>query len=271
MRLKFVVAMGLVLSMIYQMPVRAEEAEITSTEVSPIKKFFQDGAYIVTSPLRLHKEDLPMVLGVTALLGGAFALDKTTHNNLFPFVTSGSANTLRRYGDIAQYSGPIFGALFAVQGWAADNPESKKTAALAFESFLWAGAIELSAKSIVGRNRPTVSTNPFTFRPGQSDGSFPSGHTTEAFSAATVFAEQYPRWEVVVPVYAAASAVAFSRLYANQHWGSDVVAGALLGIGVSHLLRKLYDHPKNNWKVLVDGQSIKLARSFGGSDGEGSR
>jgi hypothetical protein len=50
-----------------------------------------------------------------------------------------------------------------------------------------------------------------------------------------------------------------------------VVAGALLGIGVSHLLRKLYDHPKNNWKVLVDGQGIKLARSFGGSDGKDSR
>jgi len=271
MRLKSVVAAGLFLIVAYQIPARAEETQSASVvqstpaEVSPIKKFFQDGASIVTSPLRLTSSDIPVVLGVTAFFGGAVALDKTTHDNLFPFVTSGSADTLRRFGDIAQYSGPIFGAVFATQGWATDNPESKKTAYLAFESFLWAGAIELSGKVIIGRNRPTVTTNPFTFRPGQTDGSFPSGHTTEAFAAATVFAEQYPRWEVVVPVYAAASAVAFSRLYANQHWGSDVVAGGLLGYGVSHLLRKLYNRPNSDWRVDVDDHGITLAKKFGGS------
>ena len=216
----------------------------------------------MTSPLRLQKSDLPYVLGGVALLGTAFAMDRTIHDSLFPFVTSGSADTLRKYGDIAQYSGPIFGAVFAVQGWAMDNPDSKKTAALSFESFLWAGAIELTMKFADGRERPSATDDPFKFKPGSTDGSFPSGHTTEAFAAATVFAEQYPRWEVVVPVYAAAGAVGFSRMYANQHWGSDVVAGALLGIGVSHVLRKLYNHPSSNWKLLVDTQSAKIAWLF---------
>jgi hypothetical protein len=172
-KLKLIVAMGLVLSTVSQTPAKAEEAQATSSEAHPVKKFFQDGAYVVASPLRLTSRDIPIAIGVTALLGGAFALDRTTHDDLFPFVTSGSADTLRKYGDIAQYSGPIFGAFFAIHGWAADDPQSQKTAALAFESFLWAGAIELSAKAIVGRNRPTVTTDPFTFSPGQTDGSFP--------------------------------------------------------------------------------------------------
>lgn len=262
MRLRSTIVMGLSLFLVYQSPAKAEETQAASPEPSVVKRFFEDGAYIAASPLRLKSSDLPAVFGVAAVLGGAFALDKTTHNNLAPFQNSGTANKLRNYGDIAQFSGPIFGAVFAVQGWAADDSESKKTAALAFESFLWAGAIELVTKPIVGRDRPSTSNNPFTFKPGQSNGSFPSGHTTTAFAAATVFAEQYPRWEVQVPVYTAAAAVAFSRLEANQHWGSDVVAGGLLGYGVSHLLRKLYDRPHSNWRLLVDDQGIRLARQF---------
>jgi membrane-associated phospholipid phosphatase len=228
----------------------------------PVRKFFHDGAYLAASPLRLGRGDIPKVLGIAAALGGAFALDRTTHNNLAPLSGSEAAKNLRQYGDIAQFSGPILGAAFAVHGWSADNPQSKKTAALAFESFLWAGAIELVIKPVVGRKRPSLVDDPFTFQLGQSDGAFPSGHTTVAFAAATVFAEQYPTWKVVAPAYAAAGAVGFSRITSNQHWGSDVLAGALLGIGVSHTLRKLYDKPDDGWRLTADPGGIVLSRRF---------
>lgn len=236
-------------------------AETTDAK-SLAQKMVRDGVYIYASPLRLHRDDLPMILGVSALLGGAFALDTTTRRNLIGYSDGKAATDLRHYGDIAQFSGPIVGSLFLLHGWTKDNVESKKTGWLAFESFLWSGAVELTMKFAIGRRRPSGTDDPFSFQPGQSDGAFPSGHTTTAFAAATVFAEQYPTWKVVIPAYAAAGAVGFSRIYSNQHWGSDVVGGALLGIGVSHLLRKIYDRPDSDWRILSDGRGLQLANRF---------
>jgi undecaprenyl-diphosphatase len=117
-------------------------------------------------------------------------------------------------------------------------------------------------KYAIGRQRPSSTDNPFVFKPGSSNGGFPSGHTTTAFAAATVFAEQYPSWEVAVPAYAAAGAVGFSRIYANQHWGSDVMAGALLGIGTAHTLRKLYGRRAGEWHLVMDLDGVKLVKAF---------
>ncbi len=72
--------------------------------------------------------------------------------------------------------------------------------------------------------------------------SFPSNHTSVAFSAATSFSLAYPKWYVIVPSYSWASAVAYSRLHLGEHYPSDVFAGALLGAGSAFLCYKL-----NNW------------------------
>lgn len=228
----------------------------------PVKKFLSDTGYLFTSPLRLHADDLPIVLGAAGLIGAAVALDRTTHRNLSPFSDSKAATDLKHYGDIAQYGGPIVGSLFLIHGISTDNAESKKTAYLSYESFLLASGLELSMKYVIGRQRPTSTDDPFVFKPGSSNGGFPSGHTTTAFAAATVFAEQYPCWEVAVPAYAAAGAVGFSRIYANQHWGSDVMAGALLGIATAHTLRKLYGRAAGDWHLVVDWEGVKLVKAF---------
>ena len=60
--------------------------------------------------------------------------------------------------------------------------------------------------------------------------SFPSGHTTAAFAAATVFAQEYKdRLWVPILSYSAASLIGLSRITENAHWASDVFAGAALG------------------------------------------
>jgi membrane-associated phospholipid phosphatase len=67
-------------------------------------------------------------------------------------------------------------------------------------------------------------------RPDQSDHlSFPSGHASNAFACATVWAEQYG-WKGAVPGYLAASLIAGSRLALKKHYLSDVVGGAALGV-----------------------------------------
>lgn len=67
-------------------------------------------------------------------------------------------------------------------------------------------------------------------RPDHSDMySFPSGHTSAAFSTATSLAYSYG-WKAGVPAFAMAVASGVSRVADDKHWASDVVAGAFIGI-----------------------------------------
>lgn len=68
---------------------------------------------------------------------------------------------------------------------------------------------------------------------GEDDRSFPSGHSAVAFAAAQ-YMYQRGGWEYGVPAYLAASAVAYSRVRANEHYWRDVLAGAALGIASSY-------------------------------------
>jgi membrane-associated phospholipid phosphatase len=66
-------------------------------------------------------------------------------------------------------------------------------------------------------------------RPNGDPHSFPSGHASTSFATATVLQEHYG-WKAGLPAFAAASYAAASRVADNQHWASDVVFGAFVGI-----------------------------------------
>ncbi len=65
-------------------------------------------------------------------------------------------------------------------------------------------------------------------RPDGSNFSFPSAHASGVFAMATVAEIYYGPW-VGIPSYLVASLVSVSRLDANKHFASDVLAGAVLG------------------------------------------
>jgi undecaprenyl-diphosphatase len=61
--------------------------------------------------------------------------------------------------------------------------------------------------------------------------SFPSGHTITAFAIATSLSFFYPT--VAVPLFFGALCIAVSRIVLGMHFLSDVVAGALIGLGLA--------------------------------------
>ena len=65
-------------------------------------------------------------------------------------------------------------------------------------------------------------------RPNGGDHSFPSGHTSAAFQGASFIHARYG-WKYAIPAYIGASFVGYSRVYANKHFTSDVLAGAAIG------------------------------------------
>jgi hypothetical protein len=88
-----------------------------------------------------------------------------------------------------------------------------------------------------------VVKEPLPFKP-DSIGykSFPSGHAAEAFMAAEFMWQEYKGrspWYGIAG-YACAAATGYLRLYNNQHWFSDVVAGAGIGIGSAKLAYWIY-------------------------------
>ncbi len=76
-------------------------------------------------------------------------------------------------------------------------------------------------------------------RPNGGNYSFPSGHTSAAFSGASFLQKRYG-WEYGVPAYLAASFVGWSRIEADKHYFGDVLAGAAIGVASTYLFTDLY-------------------------------
>ena len=93
-------------------------------------------------------------------------------------------------------------------------------------------------KELFERDRPFVVEplpEPIARQPATY--SFPSGHATVSFAAATVVAARVPR--LAVPAYALAAAIAWSRVVVGVHYPLDVLAGAALGVAIGALVTAL--------------------------------
>lgn len=96
----------------------------------------------------------------------------------------------------------------------------------------------LIIKNAVGRVRPYDAYTylmPLVKKP--FDWSFPSGHSVNVFAAATAVFLNHKKIGVFALVLAAL--VAFSRLYVGVHYPTDVLVGAVIGIGFALLVHHL--------------------------------
>jgi undecaprenyl-diphosphatase len=83
---------------------------------------------------------------------------------------------------------------------------------------------------------------------------FPSGHAVYAFAAATVFGLTHRRFHWWALAFSGAGLVALSRVYLGHHYPSDVLGGAVLGIGIGAACYGLIAAPPSNrsaWRWLL--------------------
>jgi hypothetical protein len=159
-------------------------------------------------------------------------------------------------------SAGVIGAV-ALGGWIADEDRMVDTAGIMTESLVFSTAITGLSKVLFGRRRPHANEGPHRFNwfvgPGDHESdSFPSGHSSTAFSLAGAGAGRHPHWYVQIPAYTLAVSAGLQRIDARAHWTSDVITGALIGYAVSEFLVDRYDcNPDNS------GDSPALSLSFG--------
>lgn len=136
----------------------------------------------------------------------------------------------------------------------------------AAEAIAVASALSGIVKGFAGRARPFITPGEpwhWNFLHGWTDAryfSMPSGHTTATIAFATAIAVASVRWArpariaMVLGAFSSTLLVAFARTYTNQHWFSDVLAGALLGAITGFMLTRWHErHPGTAFDRVMAG------------------
>lgn len=101
-------------------------------------------------------------------------------------------------------------------------------------------------------------------RPNGEPDSFPSGHTSLAFAGAEFLRKQYG-WRWGAPAYVLAGFVGWSRVYTDNHYTHDVLAGAAIGILSNHDFwerKTSAGQLRLSTATLTSGRSIAPALKF---------
>jgi membrane-associated phospholipid phosphatase len=128
------------------------------------------------------------------------------------------------------------------------NPQLRRESLEVFGAIAIELAISEAMKVSFNRLRPAEKYPGEIFPYHHIHGkSFPSGHSSLAFSAAASLSIQCKKWYVTVPAYIWATSVGYSRVYLGEHYPSDVLGGAAVGIGSAYLAhwlnKKLFQRP----------------------------
>ncbi len=117
-----------------------------------------------------------------------------------------------------------------------------------FISNLISGIITHGLKNSIYKTRPDGSAN----------NSFPSGHTSFAFTNATVLFYEFQDSSPLLAYsgYAFSTTTATFRVLNNKHWVSDVLVGAGIGILVTNLV--YYFEPFKNFNPFINSDKFTL-------------
>ena len=100
-------------------------------------------------------------------------------------------------------------------------------------------ACNVILKPLVDRTRPYDVLDYTPLIPPVGDPSFPSGHTSASFAAATAIYFINKKWGIAA--YILAAVMGFSRLYLGVHFPTDVLAGALVGTAAAMAIIRIFD------------------------------
>lgn len=225
-------------------------SRLTPAGASQIFGHSKEKSYFI--PLSIKESDALILLGSLSLGTIVFANDR----QIMDFVQNNKSQRTASVASVANLFGreaiiPIVaGAYF--MGAVMDNGKLKQVGLFAVSTGLATQLVTEIFKKTFHRKRPSGSESPYEFFTGGSDYSFFSGHTSGAFSLATVIAETY-KDNPVVPflAYGTATLTAYARMHDKKHWASDVLAGAIAGHLITKIMMRTWEDRNSNLGGLI--------------------
>ncbi len=206
----------------------------------------------------MKKYFLILLLSLCALSVSAQNWDINTLHT----INSWDGKFVRNYSKAVSTSAPYLSvgvpAVIAICGGFKKDKKLLQDALYIGTSLAEAFVVTYVMKELIDRERPYVRypdrVHPYS---KEHSPSFPSGHTSAAFSVATSLSITYPKWYVITPCALWACSVGFSRMNEGVHYPSDVIAGAVVGAGCAVV--NIY---VNRWlNRLIFGEKKRAATS----------
>ncbi len=202
------------------------------------KRVVVDTWNIIASPLDWSGPEWALAGGAVAVTAASgFLFDRESRSESQEQRNDDNDRWAGNWGQLGTYYS--LGALGAagLYGWMGNDERGVDAMVDGIEaSIIASGIIAPALKFTVGRYRPNrTAGDSDKFDPFSSNYSFPSGHTTQAFTIASVLAFSFEEQPVVgVTSFLAATGVGLSRIHNDAHYVSDVVAGAIIGTWVGY-------------------------------------
>ena len=220
--------------------------------------FYKTSLDFVQSPFHFDSRDFMMtgiIAGVTAL---SFTLDNSVRNVMKRNHNTSMDNIMNVSEKLGspQYGLALSGVLYLGGQFTQEN-ELRKTGVILAEAVFLNGITTEVLKIVMGRSRPYNNEGNYDLdfiRINDEDNSLPSGHTSTAFTIATVLSQRIDNTFASIALYSFAGLTAVQRIYADRHWFSDVVLGAAIGTVVGLKVVKInseYDNQNSSVKMNV--------------------
>lgn len=239
-------------------PLPTPAASSPTLESQFFKNILSDQKAIWSAPFHLQRRDArwlaPIGFGTAALI----ATDRRSGDEL------AESRRQLQISRIVSYGGSVYGVAavtgaFYFAGRATHNERARETGILGAEALLDSGILVTVIKEVTQRRRPTATRGRSDFFDGGS--SFPSGHSIEAWSLATVIANEYHDHPAVqIAAYGIASAVSISRFTGEKHYLSDILVGSAMGYGIGRYVYRA--HHINPSSAVSEEESLKRAHRW---------
>lgn len=186
-----------------------------------------------------QKKNLKWDIAIGGAAAALIATDVSVLHQVNPawHDTSISVSNAMVYSTVAT-AGGIF-----LTGLVTDNTHAKDTGVAAARGAVDSAILYYGMKLVFNRERPYSGRGDGSFFSGNySSGSFPSGHSTFAWTLASVVAHEYPKWPVALLMYGMATTVSTARVTGGVHFPSDVVVGGAFGYLIGRYVAKQDNH-----------------------------
>lgn len=202
-------------------------------------------------PIELRDSDMMILAGALSLGVVVFANDR----EIMDFVQENKTPVSGPVATIGNMMGreaiaPIAAGAYFI-GAVMKNGKLKKVGLFTVATGLATQIVTEAFKKTFQRIRPNGSDDPYDFFEDHNN-SFFSGHTSGAFSLATVIAEVYKDKPLVPYIaYGLATMTAYARMHDKKHWATDVMMGAVAGHLVTKIMIRSFEKAERTGSGLL--------------------